>query len=154
MKRLALGLDRLDVQPGDIVLLYSPNSIWIPVAYLGIVGSSRAFSAINPIYTVQEVTHQLKNTGATALLVHPSLLNNALAAAKVAGLPEARIFQFDDKPCPVVRGVKDWREMVASPEDGERYQWKKLRGEESVDTVATINYSSGKHSLCWALTGF
>ncbi|EMC92608.1 hypothetical protein BAUCODRAFT_77563, partial [Baudoinia panamericana UAMH 10762] len=147
VKRLALGLDRLGVQQGDIVMIYTPNSIWVPVAYLGIVGSSRAFSAANPIYTVPEVTHQLKNTGAVCILAHPTMIKNAVAAAKEACLPKERIFQFDDKPCAPLDGVRDWREMVASAEDAESYEWKKLRGEEAVNTVATINYSSGTTGL-------
>ncbi|KAK3116454.1 hypothetical protein LTR53_003180 [Teratosphaeriaceae sp. CCFEE 6253] len=147
VKRLALGLDRLGVQHGDIVMIYTPNTIFVPVAYLGIVGSSRAFSAANPIYTVAEVTHQLKNTGAVCILAHPSMLKNAVEAAKAAGLSQDRIYQFDDKPCPTTDGVRDWRDMIASPEEAEPYQWKKLRGEEAVNTVATINYSSGTTGL-------
>ncbi|KAK5117989.1 hypothetical protein LTR62_004033 [Meristemomyces frigidus] len=147
VKRLGLGLDRLGVKQGDIVMLYSPNNIFVPVAYLGIVGSCRAFSAANPIYTVAEVTHQLKNTGAVCILAHPTMVNNAVKAAKAAGLPRDRIFQFDDQPCEPLDGVRDWREIMASPRDAEGYQWKRLRGEESVDTVATINYSSGTTGL-------
>jgi len=143
VKRLGLGLDRLGVKHGDIVLIYSPNHIFIPVAYLGIVGSCRAFSAVNPIYTVPEVTHQFKNTGAACILAHPSMVKNAVAAVKEAGLPKERVYQFNDEPCPTLDGVKDWREMLASPEDADSYQWKKLQGEEAVKTVATINYSSG-----------
>ena len=147
VKRFGLGLDRLGVAYGDIIMIYTPNNIFVPVAYLGIVGSSRAFSAANPIYTVAEVTHQLKNTGAVCMLAHPSMMKNALEAAKAAELPKERIFQFDDKPCPTLEGVKDWREMIASPQEAKSYQWKKLRGEESVKTVATINYSSGTTGL-------
>lgn len=128
-------------------MIYTPNHIFVPAAYLGIVGSGRSFSAVNPIYTVQEMSHQLKNTGAVCLFVHPALINNAVAAAEAAGLPKERIFQFDDKPCSPVDGLKDWREILASPADGDRYTWKKLHGEEAVKTVATINYSSGTTGL-------
>ncbi|KAK6394722.1 hypothetical protein LTR65_001513 [Meristemomyces frigidus] len=147
VKRLGLGLDRLGIRHGEIVMIYTPNHIFVPAAYLGIVGSCRAFSAVNPIYTVPEVTHQLKNTEAVCILAHPSMVRNALAAAKAAGLPKERIFQFDDQPCPTLEGVTDWREMLASSEEAESYQWKKLRGEEAVKTVATINYSSGTTGL-------
>ncbi|KAK0262445.1 hypothetical protein LTS09_003156 [Friedmanniomyces endolithicus] len=135
------------IKHGDIVMIYTPNTIFVPVAYLGIVGSSRAFSAANPIYTIPEVTHQLRNTGAVCLLAHPSMVPNAVAAAKAAGLPKERIFQFDDKPCPTMDGIRDWREMIASPQEAESYQWRRLRGEEAVKTVATINYSSGTTGL-------
>ena len=128
-------------------MIYTPNHIFIPVAYLAIVGSVRCFSAANPIYTVSEVVHQLKNTGAKCILAHPTMVNNALAAAKQIGLSKEMIFQFNDEPCTPLEGIKDWREMIASPEDADGYQWRKLSPEESVNTVATINYSSGTTGL-------
>lgn len=51
-KRLALGLDRLGSKPGEVVMIHTPNHIFVPVAYLGIVGSKRIFSGANPAYTV------------------------------------------------------------------------------------------------------
>jgi 4-coumarate--CoA ligase len=51
-KRLALGLDRLGSKPGEVVMIYTPNHIFVPVAYLGVVGSKRIFSGANPAYTV------------------------------------------------------------------------------------------------------
>jgi len=51
-KRLALGLDRIGSKPGDVVMILTPNHIFVPVAYLGIVGSNRIFSGANPAYTV------------------------------------------------------------------------------------------------------
>ena len=147
VKRLCLGLDRLGINPGDVCMIYSPNHLFIPAAYLGIVGSCRSFSAANPIYTVTEVVHQLKNTEAKCILAHPSMLKNALAAAKEAGLSKERIFLFDDEPCQQQEGVVDWREMIASEKEAESYTWKKLSPEEAVNTVATINYSSGTTGL-------
>jgi 4-coumarate--CoA ligase len=52
VKRLAIGLDRLGIQEQEAVMILTPNHIFVPVAYLGIVGSRRIFSAGNPIYTV------------------------------------------------------------------------------------------------------
>lgn len=111
------------------------------------MGNSRAFSAANPIYTVPEVTHQLKDTGAELFLVHPSLAKSAVAAAKQAGLPKDRVYLFDDVACTAQDGVKDWRDLIGSPSEADTFQWKKLRGEEAARTVATINYSSGTTGL-------
>ena len=128
-------------------MIYTPNNIFVPVAYLGIVGSGRAFSAANPIYTVPEVTHQLKNTGAQCIFAHPSMVRNAVAAARAAGLPKSRIFQFSDEQCPTFEGVPDWSEILASPSDAQNYRWRDFTPEESVNIVATINYSSGTTGL-------
>jgi len=52
VKRIAIGLDNLGVKPGTVVMIYTPNHIFVPAAYLGIVGSGRIFSGTNPAYTV------------------------------------------------------------------------------------------------------
>lgn len=51
IKRLAIGLDKLGVRKGDVLMILSPNQIFVPVAYLGAVGSGRIFSGANPLYT-------------------------------------------------------------------------------------------------------
>ena len=51
IKRLAIGLDRLGVRNGDVLMMVSPNHIFVPIAYLGAVGSGRIFSGANPLYT-------------------------------------------------------------------------------------------------------
>ena len=54
VKRLGFGLrERLGLQKGDVVLMFSPNHIFVPVAYLGVVGSGCIFSGANPSYTPQ-----------------------------------------------------------------------------------------------------
>jgi acyl-coenzyme A synthetase/AMP-(fatty) acid ligase len=52
VKRLAIGLDRIGSKTGEVVMIYTPNHIFVPVAYLGIVGSKRIFSGANPAYTL------------------------------------------------------------------------------------------------------
>ena len=51
IKRLAIGLDKLGVRKGDVLMIVSPNHIFVPIAYLGAVGSGRIFSGANPLYT-------------------------------------------------------------------------------------------------------
>jgi acyl-CoA synthetase (AMP-forming)/AMP-acid ligase II len=51
-KRLGLGLHGLGLKEGDVVMVYSHNHIFVPVAYLGIAGSGFIFSGTNPAYTV------------------------------------------------------------------------------------------------------
>jgi 4-coumarate--CoA ligase len=52
VKRLALGLEKAGVRKGQVVMIHTPNHIFVPVAYLGIVGGGHAFSGANPIYTI------------------------------------------------------------------------------------------------------
>ena len=52
VKRLGYGLEKLGLQRGDVVMICTPNQIFVPIAYLGIVGSGYIFSGANPAYTV------------------------------------------------------------------------------------------------------
>jgi 4-coumarate--CoA ligase len=94
-----------------------------------------------------ELSHQLRNTGSRVLLVHPTLLSTALGAANSCGLPTSRIFQFSDRPNAPLDGILDWREMIASPEEADAFHWKPMAKDESKNTVATVNYSSGTTGL-------
>lgn len=52
VKRLAFALGRAGVKKGEVVMIHTPNHVFVPVAYLGIVGGGFAFSGTNPVYTV------------------------------------------------------------------------------------------------------
>lgn len=90
-----------------------------------------------------ELSHQLKNTGAKVILVHPSLLEVAIDAAENCGLSKEGIYQFSNRPTAVLHGVQDWRALLSSPEEAEIFKWKPMTEAESATTIATINYSSG-----------
>jgi 4-coumarate--CoA ligase len=89
----------------------------------------------------------LKNTEAQILLAHPALIKNAIAAAKQAGVPKTRVFQFSDKENPTTEDVKDWRQLLSSAEEAARYSWPGFTLEQSRNTIATINYFSGTTGL-------
>lgn len=146
VRRLGYGLDNLGIGRNEVVMIFTPNHIFVPVAYQGIVGSCRVFSGANPTYTVPEIVHQMKNTEAKLILVHPTLVDKAIQAASQANIPKSRIFQFADYDCPVANGVLDWRAMLGSEEQANLWKWDELV-DSSDSTVATINYSSGTTGL-------
>lgn len=165
VKRLAVGLDKLGVQEGEVVLIYTPNHVFVPVAYLGVVGARRVFSGANPIYTVsgklhgfreylvladggiEEVAYQIKNTAAKLILVHPDLIDKALAAVQSVSFPPSRLYQFDHSACATRNGIRDWQTFLGSDTEAEAYGWPELHGEDASKTIATINYSSGTTGL-------
>ncbi|KAI1967118.1 hypothetical protein LOZ58_000613 [Ophidiomyces ophidiicola] len=143
VRRLAFGLDRLGVKPGEVVVTLTPNHIFVPVAFLGIVGSRRLFSGISPSFTANEVAYQLRDTEAQALLVHPSVATVAIEAAQRIGLGLDRVFLFSDEPCNPIQGLRDWRSMIGTTEQGQQWTWVPMTDQESQSTLATVNYSSG-----------
>jgi len=52
VKRLGFGLQRAGIKKGEVVMIFTPNHVFVPVAYLGIVGAGHSFSAGNPAYTI------------------------------------------------------------------------------------------------------
>ncbi|EXJ84529.1 hypothetical protein A1O3_05198 [Capronia epimyces CBS 606.96] len=147
VKRFALGLDKLGVAQQQAVMVLTPNHLYVPMVYLAAAGSKRYFTGANPIYTVAEVAHQMKVIEAAVVLIHPSLLETGIAAAKQAAVPLDRLFLFSDRECPTTRGVRDWRSMVASEAEARSWQWDPLDGEASLQTIAAVNFSSGTTGL-------
>lgn len=90
-----------------------------------------------------ETKYQIENTGAKVMLVDPLLLRTALEAADKAKFPQDRIFLFSDDECSPSQGLKDWRTVLGSPEESEKWQRKSFTVEESKNRTAVLNYSSG-----------
>ena len=60
----SLGLDR-----GDRVAIMLPNVLQYPVAVAGVLRAGFVVVNVNPLYTARELEHQLKDSGAKALLI-------------------------------------------------------------------------------------
>ncbi|GAB7347017.1 hypothetical protein MBLNU459_g3165t1 [Dothideomycetes sp. NU459] len=147
VKRLGVGLDRQNIGQNEAVMIYSANHIFVPVAYLGVAGSGRVFSGCNPAYGVNETIFQIQNTGAKLILVDPAFIDVVTQAADKIGFPHSKIFLFSDQECKTQRGIRDWRSLLGSPEEAERWRWHRMTAEESRKRVAVLNYSSGTTGL-------
>ncbi|KAL8800977.1 MAG: hypothetical protein Q9200_007078, partial [Gallowayella weberi] len=153
VKRLGVGFDRLGIKEGEVILVYSPNHVFLPVIYLAIVATGRIFSGANPAYTATaliqraELAYQLQDTGARLLLAHPTLLDTACDAAARASLSKHHILLFSEKENAPDKSIPDWRTIVGSNAEAQRYQWKPMDEEEATRTIAVINYSSGTTGL-------
>lgn len=80
-KSLAHGLRQLGVKPGDIVGVFSPNSIDYPIICYAILGCGAIISPMNAALTVTEVLHQLTVSGAQYIIAHETLIDTARTAA-------------------------------------------------------------------------
>ena len=150
-QRFAVGLIVAGLKPGEPVLLYSGNTLFNPVVFLGAIMARGIFSGANPGYTAREVAYQLSNTGARFLLCADNSLDTGLAAAKEAGLPKDRVFVFDDGYATFDgkgagrNGCQHWSALLASPEAGRAFHWKESKS--MVDDTVALNYSSGTTGL-------
>ncbi|GAA99305.1 uncharacterized protein L969DRAFT_385984 [Mixia osmundae IAM 14324] len=85
-QRLAAGLtEDFGVKQGDVVCLFSPNSIHYHAIIFACQCAGIVFSGANTAYTPTELTHQLSKSKAKLLLAHPSNFEVALKATKALG---------------------------------------------------------------------
>ena len=148
-KRFAAGLKANGLKTGDRVLMFSPNQLFYPVAFMGVVMSGGIFTGANPTYVPRELAHQIGDSGATFVLCkRGEPLNSALEAASIAGLDKSNIFVFDDDihdslDQPGEKGCRYWSHLVASEAEGDNFEWEDLNTPEKADRTLALNYSSG-----------
>ena len=67
----ALGawLQRLGLEPDARVAIMLPNIPQFPVTMAGVLRAGYTCVNVNPLYTARELEHQLKDSGATAIVV-------------------------------------------------------------------------------------
>ena len=81
---------------GDVLALFTPNSIDSPSVIWGCQWAGGIISPANPGYTAAELAFQLKDSGAKALVTQKPFVAVAQEAAKQAGVPDDRIILLGD----------------------------------------------------------
>jgi long-chain acyl-CoA synthetase len=62
-------LQSLGLEKGDRVALMMPNILQYPVALFGVLRAGMTVVNVNPLYTPRELEHQLKDSGAKAIVI-------------------------------------------------------------------------------------
>jgi 4-coumarate--CoA ligase len=144
-QRLAVGLRKAGLKPEDRVLLFSGNSIWFPVVFMGILMAGGIFTGANPGYVARELSYQLKDSGAKFLICADGSLELGVEAAESIGMSKDCIFRFDDELLEGTGtsrlGVRNWNSLLASEADAESFIWHEP--EDPKDAICCLNYSSG-----------
>jgi len=83
----AAHLQSLGLEKGDRVALMMPNILQYPVALYGVLRAGLTVVNVNPLYTPRELEHQLKDSGAKAIVI---LENFAHTLQQVAGKTEVK----------------------------------------------------------------
>ena len=61
--------NKLGLKKGDRVALMLPNILQYPIALFGILRAGMVVVNVNPLYTPRELEHQLKDSGAKAIII-------------------------------------------------------------------------------------
>ncbi|CEN60643.1 Putative Acyl-CoA synthetase [Aspergillus calidoustus] len=135
------------LQPGDTVALFSPNTIWYPVAMLATVRAGGIISGASPAYNVEEMTYALKTARAKFLMTVPSSMDVAIPAAKNAGIPPERIFLLEGSKgeyTSVQQLVKKGQSLGAARQVA---PWQLPPGKTNRDICGFLSFSSGTTGL-------
>jgi long-chain acyl-CoA synthetase len=73
--RLAAALGDLGVKKGDKVALFLLNSPQYVIAYMAVLKTGAVVTPVSPVYTSQEVKHQLTDSGARTVICQDVLLD-------------------------------------------------------------------------------
>lgn len=130
-RRLAAGFADRGVRKGDVVALYSPNTIAYPIVFYAATRAGATVTTVNALYTADELRKQLVDSRARFLVTISALLPVAIAAGVVQ-----EIFVCDTAD----RYVSIQDLMVPGPEPEVDF--------DAASDVAVLPYSSGTTGAC------
>ncbi|MEM5437271.1 AMP-binding protein [Paraburkholderia diazotrophica] len=79
-------LQSIGVKAGERVAIMLPNTFQYPVALFGVLKAGAIVVNVNPLYTVRELSHQLKDSGAQTIVVFENFaktVQDSLAGTRV-----------------------------------------------------------------------
>lgn len=87
---------KLGLKKGDRVGIMLPNSLQYPVAMFGVLKAGGIVVNFNPLYTVDEVAHQIQDSGAKIMLVMANFASVLAEAQKRASLEHVIVTELGD----------------------------------------------------------
>jgi long-chain acyl-CoA synthetase len=108
--KFATALADMGIKKGDKVAIFMPNLPHYPVVFFGALKAGAVNVTCNPIYTEKELAYQLKDSGATTIVVldHPKFYPTALKAindTNVNNVIVCKISEFLPKMKAVLGGL-------------------------------------------------
>ncbi|KAI9194019.1 hypothetical protein LWI28_002367 [Acer negundo] len=71
--KVSHGFRHLGIRKNDVVLIFSPNSIQFPLCFLGVIALGAIATTANPVYTVNELSKQVKDSNPKLVVTIPEL---------------------------------------------------------------------------------
>ncbi len=134
IRSFASGLAARGFGKGDVLAIYSPNLPEYAVAFHGAAAAGGKATTMNPLYTANEVAHQLTDSGARMLLTVGPFLDAALEAAGKAGVDEVYVIGEGE-------GARPVSELLGDPDSAPEVEI------DPAEDLAVLPYSSGTTGL-------
>ncbi|CAE6437667.1 unnamed protein product [Rhizoctonia solani] len=148
--RVASGVRKvLGTKRGQTVMVFCPNSIAWPFTLFGCAAAGLRITLANSSYTPPELAHQLKDSGASYVFVHPALLGTLFKAFEILKVPakeaQKRVVIMTYRSSPT-KGTEKYTQLESLLGAGKFDKEEKFDGELSNETVY-LCYSSGTTGL-------
>ena len=98
--QVAAGLAQRGFKKGDVFGILSPNVPEYAIIFHAVASLGGINTLVNPLYTEQEVAHQLKDAGARFLVTVPAFIEKARKSAEAALIEELFVFGEADGATP------------------------------------------------------
>jgi acyl-CoA synthetase (AMP-forming)/AMP-acid ligase II len=134
VRALAAGLAARGFGKGDTLAIYMPNLPEYAIAFHGVAAAGGRATTVNPLYTAGELAHQLRDSGARAMVTVPPFLDAAKEAASEAGTDEIYVVGEADSATP-------FAELLADPDGAPEVEI------DPETDLAVLPYSSGTTGL-------
>jgi acyl-CoA synthetase (AMP-forming)/AMP-acid ligase II len=132
--RLAAGFALHGVTKGDVFAIYSPNLPEYVLAFHAVASLGATTTMVPPLFTDEEITRQLTDSGAKYLLTTPQFVEKALQLAKTTGIRE--VFVIGE-----AEGATSFASLIAEGANNARGAGAvKIN---SAEDIAALPYSSG-----------
>jgi acyl-CoA synthetase (AMP-forming)/AMP-acid ligase II len=109
VRAVAAGLAAKGFAAGDVLAIYSPNLPEYALAFHGATMAGGKATTANPLYTANELAHQLEDSGAKLMLTVPPFLEAAVEAAERAGIAD-EVYVLGE-----AEGAKPFAELLGDP---------------------------------------
>ena len=135
IRSFASGLAARGFGKGDVIGVYMPNLPEYAIAFHGAASAGGMATTMNPLYTADEVAHQLEASGAKLLVTVGPFLEVASAAAEQAGIGDEVyvVGEADD--------AKSFTELLGDPAEAPEVEF------DPGSDLAVLPYSSGTTGL-------
>ncbi|KAF8312233.1 AMP binding protein [Clavulina sp. PMI_390] len=153
--RFAHGTFYHGMKRGDVAMIFSPNSLGFAVALFGLMGAGIKATLANSSYQPHELAHQLTNSRAGYVFVHPALFPVLIKAFASYGITEkvARQRTVILSYTNMEKGMeaqfnidKGWMRLDDFLNKGKKASEERFDGEQAKET-AFLCYSSGTTGL-------
>ncbi|XP_065205259.1 uncharacterized protein LOC135835097 [Planococcus citri] len=148
-RRFASSLRKQGFKPGDVLAVMLPNMPDYAVIILGAMEAGLIVSTINPIYTPYELSHQLHDNKAVALLTLPEQLEKLEKAKKLIQAKTNSPYNLDlitlnynSSSVAVPSGTVDYNDMIS-----DNVEILDIKPSRTLNDVALLPYSSGTTGL-------